>query len=315
MKAWRWFAERTFFPAMLFGVPASIYGLMQAGVSQFIALYAVILVLGCLYFVFEQLLPYRRQWNESDGALKNDIISGVVAYGIVPKLLQPLYYAALAGVATWLAVQVGGEIWPSHWPLWAQVVLLLLAGDAGRYWGHRLAHEIPFLWRFHAVHHSAHRLWFWNATRQHPVDKVWFMATEFIVPILLGVNGDVLALYAGVTAVCGFAQHCNINLKLGPFYWFFNVVELHRWHHSKKIHESDNNYGNNLIVYDRVFGTYFHPERQGRQEKSDREVADIGLLNPDYPQHYLGQLAAPFTPGLDKAQPPKAEAGQSEASP
>ena len=177
---------------------------------------------------------------------------------------------------------------------------MLLLGDAGRYWGHRLAHEIPFLWRFHAVHHSAQRLWWWNATRQHPVDKAWFTFTEMLFPVLLGADGTVLALYLGVTAVCGFAQHCNIDVKLGPFYWFFNVVELHRWHHSKEIAESDNNYGNNLIVYDRIFGTYYHPERQ---EQADRQVGDIGLLNPNYPQNYLGQLAAPLKKGYDKADP------------
>jgi sterol desaturase/sphingolipid hydroxylase (fatty acid hydroxylase superfamily) len=91
----------------------------------------------------------------------------------------------------------------------------------------------------------------------------------------------VLSLYLGVTAVCGFAQHCNINLKLGPLYWVFNVVELHRWHHSIDPKESDNNYGNNLIVFDRLFGTYYHPEHQS---DLSQKVEDIGLLNPNYPQ-------------------------------
>ena len=125
------------------------------------------------------------------------------------------------------------------------------------------------------------------------------MFTEMLFPVLLGADGMVLALYLGVTGVCGYSQHCNIDLKLGPFYWFFNVVELHRWHHSKDSSESDNNYGNNLIVYDRLFGTYFHPERQTGSEK---QVGDIGLINPQYPQNYLGQLLAPLTKGLDKAK-------------
>ena len=53
-----------------------------------------------------------------------------------------------------------------------------------------------------------------------------------------------------------------IYLLVGPLYYLFNVVDLHRWHHSKEIQESNNNYGNNLIVFDRLFGIYFHPERQ-----------------------------------------------------
>lgn len=54
---------------------------------------------------------------------------------------------------------------------------------------------------------------------------------------------------------------------------------------------------NNLIIYDRLLGTYFHPERQ---VDSSRHIEEIGLINPDYPKDYLGQLAAAFKPGLDK---------------
>ena len=290
-------AQWTFFPFVLFGTPITIYLLVNAGVSVPIATYAVIVALGLLFLLAEYVMPYRQEWNSPQGDLGNDVISGTVAYIILPIFLKPLNFALLAWIAAWLALQAGGSLWPSDWPLAAQVILMLVIGDAGRYWGHRLAHEIPWLWRFHAVHHSAKRLWWWNATRQHPVDKVWFTFTEMLFPILLGAEGLVLALYLGVTAVCGFSQHCNINVKLGPFYWIFNVVDLHRWHHSKNAAESDHNYGNNLIIYDRIFGTYFYPERQGQPE---RVVAEIGLINPHYPQHYWGQLKAPFIKGLDK---------------
>ena len=294
------FFQAALFPTFLFGTPAAMYALIEAGVSIPIATYACILVLGMLYLLAEYLMPYRREWNKQQGDLSNDVISGTIAYGILPVFLKPIYVALLAGATAWIASQTGGSVWPSDWPITAQLVLLLLAGDAGRYWGHRLAHEVPFLWRFHAVHHSAKRLWFFNAFRQHPIDKAWFTFTELFFPILLGADGVVLSLYLGVTAVCGFAQHCNIDLKLGPFYWFFNVVDLHRWHHSKDVAESDNNYGNNLIVYDRLFGTYYHPEHQ---QKTTWQVGDIGLLNPNYPQHYLGQLVAPFQGDIDKVDP------------
>ena len=293
-------AQWSLFPVLLVATPSTIYALINSGVSTPMATYVVVFALGILFVALEWLLPYRDEWNRPQGDLTNDFLSGTVAYILLPIVLRPAYIALLAGGTAWLAAQAGGSLWPSDWPIVAQLVLLLLAGDAGRYWGHRLAHTIPFLWRFHAVHHSATRLWTWNALRQHPVDKAWFTFTEMLVPVLLGADGVVLALYFGVTAVCGFSQHCNIDLRLGPLYWFFNVVDLHRWHHSKDKAESDNNYGNNLIVYDRLFGTYYHPERQAQ---SSREVGDIGLINPEYPRHYLGQLMAPLTKGLDKSNP------------
>lgn len=274
--------------------------LMEAGFHFAIVTYGTIVGLWVSFFVFERLMPYRPEWNQPAGDVRNDVISASIAYGLIPRLLGPLYAAALASAAAWLASLAGGSLWPHDWPMWAQLALLLLAGDAGRYWGHRLAHEIPALWRFHAVHHSATRLWFFNGMRQHPVDKVWFMASELLFPILLGASGEVLSLYLIATAVCGYFQHTNMDVKLGPFYYVFNVVELHRWHHSKEIGESDNNYGNNLIIYDRLFGTCYHPEAKGDK----RQVGDIGLINPAYPQTYWQQLLAPFRRGrLDKEQP------------
>ena len=290
-----------FFPAALVGTPLAVHGLLAAGWHLALATYLPVAVLGLSFLLVEHLIPYRREWNTPVGDVATDAISGGIAYVLLPRLLGPVYWAALAGVSAWLAGRAGGSLWPGDWPLWAQLILLLLAGDAGRYWGHRLAHELPLLWRFHAVHHSPSRLWFFNAVRQHPVDKAWFMASELLVPILLGVSGEVLSLYFAVTAVCGFSQHTNADLKLGPLYWFFNVVDLHRWHHSRDAGESDHNYGNNLIVYDRLFGTCFHPEAEERTDG----VGPLGLLNPDYPQDYWGQFLAPFRRGqIDKLQPP-----------
>lgn len=290
-------AQRALFPIFLIGTPSVIYALIKKDVSVALATYLVVVLVGLLFWLSEWLMPYRSEWNQPRGDMANDLLSGTVAYIILPMFLKPLFIAVLAGGAAWVAATWGGTLWPSDWPIIFQLVLLLLLGDAGRYWGHRLAHEIPFLWNFHAVHHSANRLWWWNATRQHPIDKTWFTFTEMLFPVLLGADGIVLSMYLGVTAVCGFSQHCNIDLKLGPLYWFFNVVDLHRWHHSKKIEESNNNYGNNLIVYDRLFGTYYHPERQIDEKQS---VEEIGLLNPNYPTTYIGQLLAPFKKGLDK---------------
>lgn len=69
-------------------------------------------------------------------------------------------------------------------------------------------------------------------------------------------------------------------------------AELHRWHHSNRIEESNNNYGNNFIVWDLVFRSWFLPK--------DRRVGDLGLLNPDYPLDFVSQLTTPLKSGLDK---------------
>ena len=145
---------------------------------------------------------------------------------------------------------------------------------------------------FHAVHHSPNRLYWLNAGRFHPVEKFYLQFPEVLPFILLNPGEDILMLYLVTNGVHGFFQHCNVHTRIGPLNYIFSMTELHRWHHSKVIEQSDTNFGNILILWDLVFGTFYWPR--------EKEVGSIGVMNPAYPKHYLGQLAAPFHAGMDK---------------
>ena len=163
-----------------------------------------------------------------------------------------------------------------------------MLGELGQYWVHRLQHETDLLWRIHALHHSAPRLYWLNAARFHPFDiGLNAIAANFVL-ILLGAGLDVLVLWLLFSAIHGIFQHANIPVRIGPLNWLFSMTELHRWHHSRLVEESNRNYGQNLIVWDVVFGTRFLP--------ADREPSrDIGLSDlPAFPMRYLAQLASPF---------------------
>ncbi len=236
--------------------------------------------------VMERVLPYRENWNQGDDDTRTDIIHLLISNGLVASLEKTLLVAALVGMTSWLANSAGGSLWPDEWPLLAQLFSMLLIAEFGRYWVHLAAHKLPWLWRLHAVHHSPNRLYFLNAGRFHPLEKVLFQLPEVVPFILLGTNIETITLYFTFNTIHGFFQHSNIRLRLGWLNFVFSLPELHRWHHSKKMEESDRNFGNNLIVWDLLFGTYFNPP--------GGEVDDIGLLNPEFPKGYMGQLAAPF---------------------
>lgn len=236
----------------------------------------------------ERVRPYRLDWLKSDGDVTTDALHVFITQLILPKALGLVWPFLFLGFAVSLANFIGAEnLWPHEWHLLPQVFLMLLIAEFGRYWVHRASHEIPFLWKFHAVHHSPNRLYFFNAARFHPLEKVYFLIPEVAPFILLGTNVECLALYAVFNSVHGLMQHSNIDLKGGWFNYIFSLTELHRWHHSQVIEESNNNYGNNLIIWDMVFGTFFHPKH--------REVGTIGLLNRHYPKSYLKQMFAPFS--------------------
>ncbi len=285
-------AARLIFPAFMTSCLLAVYALLQMGVHEGLAVFYVLFPGALGIWLLERALPFRKSWNQNDGDVGTDFIHMVVAQIIMPRLLKPLYLATLISGLTYLIGERASSLWPHDWPLIAQLFLMLLVAEFGRYWVHRWAHEVHWMWKFHAVHHSPNRLYLLNAGRFHPLEKIYFLIPEVVPFLALGVNTETTALYFVFNGIHGLFQHSNIYLKLGMMNYIFSMTELHRWHHSKAIEQSNTNYGNNLIVWDIIFGTFFWPK--------EREVGSIGLHNPEYPKDYLGQLAAPFNGDIDK---------------
>ena len=276
------------FPVVFGGAVATAMTLMHSGIEPTIA-YAIPTGVSFLTIaVLERLIYYRDAWRRADRDVRVDIGHLIVSGGLTLELLrQPMGYLAIA-LGSLLARTVSPNLWPHTWPLIVQFIWALIVAEFFLYWVHRLAHEWDFLWRFHAVHHSAPRLYFLNAVRFHPVDLAISNFAPLIPLTALGASPEILALTALTGAVHGLFQHANLPMKLGPLNWFFAMAELHRWHHSPVLEEANANYGQNLIVWDIVFGTRFLP----KDREPPKEVGITGM--PDFPMRYWGQLMSPF---------------------
>jgi sterol desaturase/sphingolipid hydroxylase (fatty acid hydroxylase superfamily) len=241
-------------------------------------------------FILERVMPHERRWLENDSQMKADL-----GHTILSKLSAQIWVAlTLLGVVE-VAGPEGGALWPNQWPYFFQVVLGLVVAEFGLYWAHRLAHEWPLLWRFHAVHHSVVRLWFFNTGRFHFVDAFVSVLLGQAMLFLVGAPEYVMLWTGMITPYIGFLTHCNIETRFGPISYVFNTPELHRWHHSRLKQEGDTNYGENLMIWDQIFRTFFNPKR--------RPPADIGI--GDYiPQGFRAQLKAPFAWSRLQAETP-----------
>lgn len=238
--------------------------------------------------VGERLLPFRREWNRSHGDLGTDLLHAVVSGVGATQLARPLAAAVGVAIAGALSRHLGLALWPSGWPLLAQLALALVIAELPQYWLHRWQHERDWLWRFHAVHHSAPRLYWLNAARFHPVDLGLLYLVGYVPLIALGCPEETIMLFALFDAVFGMLQHSNIAVRLGPLNYVFSMAEPHRWHHSRVLAEANSNYGSNLIVWDLVFGSFFLPA--GRRPPAAIGIADM----PAFPQRWPAQMAAPF---------------------
>ncbi len=186
------------------------------------------------------------------------------------------------------------------WPLWLRGLSAFVIGDLGFYWGHRWAHEVPFLWRFHAIHHKPEHIYFLVSARAHPVDFVFIRLCGLIPIYLLGlgapqsVQGTMVAtLIMLAVTVWGFFIHSNIRWRLGPLEWLIATPGFHHWHHTLA-EPRDRNYASMLPWMDRLFGTHYLPPKQW--------PAAYGI-DARLPSSIAGQLIHPFREAQDERLP------------
>jgi sterol desaturase/sphingolipid hydroxylase (fatty acid hydroxylase superfamily) len=234
----------------------------------------------------ERALPYRPDWNRARGDLLADALY-LPTTSAVAALMRPAVATVGVGFAGWISARFGVGLWPHDWPLAAQLGLSWVVVELFAYWPHRWLHEVPWLWRLHATHHSPERLYWLNATRAHPLEHVFRSCFNMLPLALAGASTELLALQAITDAVVGLFQHANVDIRLGPLNYVFSAAPVHRWHHSRSRAEADHNYGDNFIFWDLVFGTYYRPR--------EREVEALGIAGLGaFPRGYFSQLLSPL---------------------
>ncbi len=266
---------------MVICLAITAYGVSNDMMMRFFNLAYLFLIVS-LYFL-ERAMPHERKWLAADGQSFANIAHTLTSKGTVQILLIFGGVIGLAGMFESGALDYG--LWPGSWPMVAQIALGVVASEFALYWAHRLAHEIPFLWRFHAVHHSVLKLWFVNTGRFHFIDSLISVVLGMVPLILLGAPMEIIQWQAAITAFIGMLTHCNVEMRFGPLSWVFNTPGLHRWHHSRKLEEGNRNYCENVMIWDQVFGTYINPKR--------RPPDNIGI-GDFMPEKFSHQLLWPF---------------------
>ena len=249
---------------------------------------SAILLFYALIAVLERLFPHRPEWNRSHGDIRTDVLHLLFTGAMSQALVAAVVLGPLALLSAWVASAAGGSLWPTRWPMVAQLGLALVLGELGHYLFHRLSHENPWVWRLHAAHHSATRLYWLNATRFHVFDLALIISCESIPLALLGAGAEVLGPYFVFRAVYGQLQHCNVDMPTPrSLDWLWSSPNVHRWHHSTVSSEGNHNYGAVLNVWDHVFRSFL------RSDAPFAGPVGIGQL-PNFPAGYLAQQLSPF---------------------
>jgi len=228
----------------------------------------------CLIALMERLFPWADAWNQSDGELPTDVaFVGIVA------LTDEFTRSFVAWLfTTHLSSQGFTEEPVGFFPLSVRVTAALVIGELGGWFSHWLLHvrRLPF-WRIHRVHHAVGRLSVLNTLRFHPLD----IALQLLcIHPLLHVTGladpATLFWYGVFFLVVGQLSHSNIDTHCGILNYIFNTPEVHRLHHSRRIPVSNTNYGQILMVWDVLTGT-FNNSRDPPLQIGDRFLSKSGV--------------------------------------
>ena len=225
--------------------------------------------------------------------LRKGIVTDL-GYYFLSSLLPALLLSAPLGLLAWVVHQAVPNDFLAAMaalPLWARVFAGLVAGEVGYYWAHRWSHQIPFLWRFHSIHHSAEEVNFLVSSRAHPIDMVFGRFCGTVPIYVLGLGGpealagsQVPVLVALIGIIWGFFIHANLRWRFGPLEWLVSTPAFHHWHHTRT-GPINHNYSSTLPWLDRIFGTHYLPRH---------EFPESYGIKAKLPNSLLGQLAYPL---------------------
>jgi lathosterol oxidase len=171
-------------------------------------------------------------------------------------------------------------------PLWLQVLEAIFVADLFQYFAHRAMHAVPFLWRFHAIHHSSRAMDWLAGSRLHLVDIVVVRAISFLPLYALGFDERALLAYVLFVSFHAVWIHANWRFELRALSPWLVTPAFHHWHHASDACAIDKNFGVHLPWFDRWFGTAYLPP--------GRWPSGYGIEGDPVPPSWSAQVVWPF---------------------
>jgi sterol desaturase/sphingolipid hydroxylase (fatty acid hydroxylase superfamily) len=241
-----------------------------------------LLVLALVFVPLEGLWPLHAQKVFREG-WQTDLKHFFVSHAGV----QLLSYAALVPAQllfSW-AVRLDFQKAVAAQPVALQFVEIVVAVDFATYWVHRAFHQVPWLWSFHAIHHSSLKMDWLAGSRMHPVDVIVTRAVAYLPVFLLGFAPAALYAYLVFVSFHAVFIHANVRWRFPVLRRLISTPEYHHWHHTSDEEGIDKNFASFLPFWDALFGTLHLPDHWPRR---------YGTVKFQPPEDYLGQLAYPF---------------------
>jgi len=244
-----------------------------------------------IFVLFVLVVPFEKMYPRQRGQrIRRPMLSTDIGFALMSPILNGIGLVALVFIGGISLFWLPGLLFRPLTAALPPVVLVIVAFatfDFLGYWAHRWAHEVPFLWRFHAVHHSPEHMDWISGFRVHPFDGVLIAPPAFFL-LGAGVDGETTGLLAILQIVLGIFFHANVRVRWRLLDKVFANPEFHHWHHANESDSIGHNYAPALPQWDLIFGTYFMPGK-----RSDRRPSHYGV-DEYIPRNMLGLLTYPL---------------------
>jgi sterol desaturase/sphingolipid hydroxylase (fatty acid hydroxylase superfamily) len=243
-----------------------------------------VLFTGLLFIPLERCFAHRAEQPIFREEWREDLF-----YYLVSSLLvQVLTYLTFAPAKSILAFAPLTEVraWVGALPFLVQFGAIMLLTDFVQYWVHRAFHRVPWLWHFHAVHHSAQHMDWMAGARMHFLEIIVLRSTTVIPMVVLGFDAVAMNAYIFVVYLYSTFIHANLGWRFPVLEHIFVTPRFHHWHHGIEREAIDVNFAIHFPLLDRLFGTHHLPKEQW--------PTGYGIEGHPVPKGYAAQFKHPF---------------------
>jgi len=260
------------------GVPGDGLGL---GLDWFLL---NVFLLALIFVPMERAFAQRPAQSTFRPGWTTDVLHFFMSHLLVQMSAWLTLAPAAAATRVFVAPQLQAAVSSLPWII--QFLLIVLVADLGEYTMHRLFHRVPWLWRFHAIHHSSENIDWLAGSRLHLVDVVITRGFTFVPISLLGFANSPVYAYLIFVSFHAVFIHANVRFRLSRVEHWIVTPRFHHWHHSSEPDARDKNFAVHLPWIDRFLGTYYCP--------GDRWPERYGLSGERVPDSYWSHVVWPF---------------------
>ena len=215
-----------------------------------------------LFFSTIVFVPIERMLHvRNQSPLRPEWRTDLAYYFVGHILVQFILIAVTASTTTMDALIASDTVKAAiqSWPIWLQFILAVFVADVFQAGLHRIYHNVPFLWRFHAVHHSSRHMDWLAGSRIHLIE-ILLTRTAVLTPlVVLGFSAPAINGYVILVGVQAVLAHANLRINFGWLEYVLVTPRYHHWHHARHVDYMDVNYAIHLPLVDMMMGSFKRP--------------------------------------------------------